>query len=162
MKLCYKLSCLVAVILSANANGIPVSQRRHFDVVSHAFCGSSVSDEEKVGKKTLEEIHTYAELKHDPRAPLPDSFTICSSIMTTNCPSPNFPSFFTILDNEGAQFLSPTCNHGATESLLLAPQSGAHTIAPHRDPIQPIPSQSNPLIALEQENPEKTHDVIYF
>ncbi len=43
---------------------------------------------------------------------------------------------------------------------LLAPQSGAHTIAPHRDPIQPI--QPNPLIALEQENPEKTHDVIYF
>jgi len=26
---------------------------------------------------------------------------------------------------------------------LLAPQSGAHTIAPHRDPIQPIPS--NPI-----------------
>merc|ERR1712018_988684 len=46
--------------------------------------------------------------------------------------------------------------------LFLAPQSGAHTIAPHRDPIQPIPYPSNPLIALEHENPEKTHDVIYF
>ena len=42
---------------------------------------------------------------------------------------------------------------------LLAPQSGAHTIAPHRD-TNPI--QSNPPIAVEQENPEKTHDVIYF
>merc|ERR1712018_159824 len=51
-----------------------------------------------------------------------------------------------------------------SSSPLLAPQSGAHTIAPHRDPIQPIPNpiQSNPLIALEQENPEKTYDVIYF
>ena len=39
-------------------------------------------------------------------------------------------------------------------SVLLAPQSGAHRIAPHRDfhPIQPI----HTLIALEQENPEKT------
>ena len=47
---------------------------------------------------------------------------------------------------------------------LLAPQSGAYTIAPHRDPnpTHPIPTQSNPLIALEHENPEKTHDVIYF
>ena len=35
---------------------------------------------------------------------------------------------------------------------LLAPQSGAYTIAPHRDPIQPIqPIPSIPLIALEQE-----------
>ena len=45
--------------------------------------------------------------------------------------------------------------------FLLAPQSGAHTIAPHRDP-NPNPSNPIPLIALEQENPEKTHDVIYF
>ena len=48
-------------------------------------------------------------------------------------------------------------------SKLLAPQSGAHTIAPHRDPNPShTHTQSNPLIALEQENPEKTHDVIYF
>ena len=43
---------------------------------------------------------------------------------------------------------------------LLASQSDAHTIAPHRDPIHP--THPNPLIVLEQENPEKTHDVIYF
>ena len=35
---------------------------------------------------------------------------------------------------------------------LLAPQSGAHTIAPHRDP-KPNPIQSIPLIALKQERP---------
>ena len=45
---------------------------------------------------------------------------------------------------------------------LLAPQSGAHKIAPHRDPTQSNPTNPIPLIALEQENPEKTHDVIYF
>ena len=46
---------------------------------------------------------------------------------------------------------------------FLAPQSGAHTIAPHRDP-NPIHTHTHthPLIALEQEDPEKTHDVIYF
>ena len=32
---------------------------------------------------TLGEVHTYAQLKKDPRADLPSSFTICSSVMTT-------------------------------------------------------------------------------
>ena len=36
--------------------------------------------------------------------------------------------------------------------ILLASQSDAHTIAPHRDPI-PIPTQPIPLIALKQERP---------
>ena len=35
---------------------------------------------------------------------------------------------------------------------LLASQSDAHTIAPHRDPI-PYPSHTHPLIALKQERP---------
>ena len=37
---------------------------------------------------------------------------------------------------------------------------GDHIVTPHRDPIHP----THPilLIVLEQENPEKTHDVIYF
>ena len=59
----------------------------YLDVVSHAFCESSVADEDNMGKKTLEEVHMYAELKNDPRASLPDSFSIYSTIMTTSCPS---------------------------------------------------------------------------
>ena len=31
-------------------------------IVNHAYCDSSLSDEDKVTKKTLKEIHTYAEL----------------------------------------------------------------------------------------------------
>ena len=40
-------------------------------------------EEDYKGKGTLEEVHTYAELKNDPRDDLPSSFTICSSVMTT-------------------------------------------------------------------------------
>ena len=36
---------------------------------------------------------------------------------------------------------------------LLASQSDAHTIAPHRDPSNPDPDPSHPLIAQRQERP---------
>ena len=40
--------------------------------------------------------------------------------------------------------VSRDLNHSQCILILLAPQSGAHTIAPHRDPIQPIqPIQSH-------------------
>ena len=87
-------------------------------VVNHAFCDSSVSAEDKNGKRTLEEVHTYAELKHDPSASLPDSFTICSTIMTTRCPSSVWPTFFTLLDNDRAQLLASIGNRGSDVSSL--------------------------------------------
>ena len=40
-------------------------------------------EKEEDDKDTLEEVHTYAQFKRDPRANLPSSFTICSSVMTT-------------------------------------------------------------------------------
>ena len=76
------------------------------DVVNHAFCESDLSTEDKRGKKRLEDVHTYAELKHDRRASLPDSFTVCSTIMTSGCLSFGRPSFFTVLDNDRGPFLS--------------------------------------------------------
>ena len=88
-------------------------------VVNHAYCDSSLSDEHKLTKKTLKEIHTYAELKSDPQGNLPDSFTICSSLMTPSCPSYWWPSFFTILDNDKAQFIAPTIRHKDITSLLM-------------------------------------------
>ena len=59
------------------------------------------------GKPNLEEIHTYAELKHDPRSSLPDAFTICSTIMTMTCPSMNGPVFFNLLDNNSHLLMAP-------------------------------------------------------
>ena len=52
-------------------------------VVNHEFCYSCLSEEENEEKESLEEVPTYAQLERDPRADLPSSFTICSSVMTT-------------------------------------------------------------------------------
>ena len=63
------------ILLSAEAssNEISVLQRTRFlsdhtNVVRLAFCESSLPAEENMGKNKLDEVHTYAELKHDPRA----------------------------------------------------------------------------------------------
>ena len=94
------------------------TQKRLTDVVSLTFCDSSLSEDEKMSSAKLEDVHTYAELKDDPCASLPDSFTICSSIMTTNCPNYVWPAFFTVLDNDRAQFLAPISAHRSVVSLL--------------------------------------------
>ena len=52
------------------------TQKRLTDVVSLTFCDSSLAEDEKMSSARLEDVHTYAELKDDPRASLPDSFTI--------------------------------------------------------------------------------------
>ena len=88
------------------------------DVVNLAFCDSSLSEEEKSNIVRLEKVHTYAELKQDPRASLPDTFTICSTMMTTNCPNYVWPVFFTILDNNRAQFFAPISSHSSVVSLV--------------------------------------------
>ena len=73
-------------------------------VVNHEFCSSCISEEEENGwKETLEEVHTYAWLKRDPRADLPPSFTICSSVMTTYGSE---QTFFTLLGKDGNKWLS--------------------------------------------------------
>ena len=91
---------------------------RSNDVVSLAFCDSSLSEEDKMGKKMLKEVHTYAELKHDPRASLPNSFTICSTIMKINCPNYVMPAFFAILDNDRAMFFAPVSSARSLVSFL--------------------------------------------
>ena len=52
----------------------------------------------------MEEVHTYAELKRDPRADLPSSFTICSNVMTTYGSE---QTFFTLLGKDGNKWLTP-------------------------------------------------------
>lgn len=76
-------------------------------VVSHTFCEAKLAPEDRVPKNTLEEVHTYAELRNDPRSSLPHAFTICSTFMATDCQSPYYPIFFNLLDNQKNQLLAP-------------------------------------------------------
>ena len=60
-------------------------------VVNHEFCSS-------------EDVLSYAELKNDPHADLPSSFTICSSAMTTYG---SMQTFFTLVGKDGNSWLAP-------------------------------------------------------
>ena len=70
-------------------------------VVNHEYCFSCIITEEHQ-VETLDEIRSYAELKSDPRADLPSSFTICSSVMTTYGSG---QIFFTLLGKDGNKWL---------------------------------------------------------
>ena len=122
MNQCYGVLCLIFLSAEASLNGTPMLPRTSAppktDVVSLTFCESSLPAVDKMGKKTLEEVHTYAELKHDPRSSLPESFTVCSTIMTTGCQSYLLPTFVNILDNQNDQLLAPIISHGDIESRL--------------------------------------------
>ena len=91
--------------------------KKFTNVVSHVFCDSSLSAEDKLDKNALEEVHTYAELKQDPRASLPYLFTVCSTIMTTSCRA-NWPIFFNILENRQIQFMAPFRRNGQIKSAF--------------------------------------------
>ena len=118
----YGLFCMILSSTEASSNEISVLRRTReiakTDVVSLTFCESHLPAEDKMGKKTLEKVHTYAELKDDPRASLPDSFTVCSTIMTTGCQSPEWLMVLNILDKNRDQFLAPHLHHGDIESRL--------------------------------------------
>ena len=116
MKRIFEFICFGMLSTKASSNGIPVSRKTN--VVNQAFCDSSLPPEDKMGKKTLEEVHTYAELKHNPHASLPESFTVCSTIMTPDCPNQIWPAFFSILDSDMSQFLAPICKGGSILSSL--------------------------------------------
>ena len=106
--------CLFMLLATATSKEKSVSQGT-MDLTNVV----SLSNLDNTRKETLEEVDTYAELKHDPRASLTDSFTICSTIMTTSsCSACPFPVFFTILDNDRAQFLAPISANAVEVSSL--------------------------------------------
>ena len=102
------------ILLSAKTSSTEISilQRKMTNVITLSFCESMLPAKDRMGKKTLEEVHSYAQLKLDPTAALPQSFTICSTIMTTGCQSYEWPVFVNMLDNNGSQFLNLYHNHG--------------------------------------------------
>ena len=98
--------------------GTRATSKTSIDVVSLSFCKLDFPAEDKHGKKTLEEVHTYAELKHDPRASLLDSLTVCSAIMATDCQQPQWAASFNILNKNSGQFLAPSLIQGNLESIF--------------------------------------------
>ena len=118
----YVLLCMLLLSAEASSNEISLLRRTRevtkTNVISLTFCESNLPAEEKMRKKTLDEVHTYAELKHDPRASLPVSFTVCSTIMATDCNSPQYPTFSNFLNKHNGHFLVPGLTQGYIESKL--------------------------------------------
>ena len=101
--------------------GTRATSKTSTDVVSLDFCSLNLPADDKEGKNTLGEVHTYAELKQDPRASLPDSFTVCSTIMTAVCPTlkaSGWATFLNILNNNRGQFLEPLLIQGTIKTTF--------------------------------------------
>ena len=69
-------------------------------VISHGICQSCPAH-----VSSLKDIDTYSELKNDPQASLPSSFTICVSVLVTS--DDQNPSLFTLLGNDERPWFSP-------------------------------------------------------
>ena len=85
------------------------------NVVNHVFCQSCLRDRVQEDQNTLKEIHTYAELKHDPHVSLPSSFTICSTSMTPYVERwIPYQLFFTLAGKDGTPWFSAGVKHPNT------------------------------------------------
>ena len=107
----YPLALLVLLFVSSDLfHGIHGIQQRtpttKLAVINHERCQSCKS---KVSH--LKDVDTYSELKHDPRASLPPSFTFCVSVLVTS--SDLHPILFTLLgDNRQPWFSAKILQDG--------------------------------------------------
>ena len=101
MRIYLVLLCFLLCSTKSGVEGVEIRENA-ITVISQVFCKSCLSDEEKMTKTTLEEVHSYAKLKHDPFLPLTASFTICSTIMTLH----GWQPFFSLMIN-GTKWLTP-------------------------------------------------------
>ena len=63
----------------------------------------------------MELVHSFAKLKNDPRSSLPDSFSVCSTLLSESCKSYHWPLFFNILDDQGSQLFAAWLTQGSVE-----------------------------------------------
>ena len=96
----YPLALLVLFFVSSDIyNGIHGLETKkkipptNLVVINHDHCQSC-----PVGVSSLKDVHTYSELKYDPRASLPSSFTICVSVLVTT--ENLYPSFLSVSGND--------------------------------------------------------------
>ena len=123
MRGCFQLIVLVLLINATESSGGACSSGTKNEkctlVVNHSFCEANLPPEDVEGKETLEEVQAYAKLKHDPTSNLPDSFTICSTIMVPNCKSGWNPIFFTVLDSLFRHIMSPALKVSLDSMLAI-------------------------------------------
>ena len=110
---------VIVFILMANTCSSASMATQRSDIVSLAFCDSSLSPEDKMSKGSVEKVHTYAELKHDPSGSLPEAFTICSAFLVPRCSSYSQPSLFALLDNNRNQLFAPIDEPRSIKSVLM-------------------------------------------
>ena len=79
--------------------------RTHTDIISHEFCYSCLGEKNQERKQSLTDLDSYVELENKPTDSLPASFTICSSVMTTQG-TDHYLMFFGLLGEDGNQWLS--------------------------------------------------------
>ena len=104
----FRAMCLIKVLFFVSLNlfhgihGLENQQQlpaNQLVVINHGFCQSCSRE-----FKSLKDVHTYSDLKYDPRASLPSSFTICVNLfLTTNDVE---TSLFTILGSDGQPWFS--------------------------------------------------------
>ena len=90
-------------------------------VISHEF---PLTEDNFLSKPKKEDLHTFAELQFDPKASFPRSFTICSTIMTTESST---SLFFSILGKGNSNYLIAALQ-GDMETFYLA--SGQFSFKP--------------------------------
>ena len=95
-----------SALVNVQKNEQTVNQRQSkTDIVSLEFCYSCLDEKNQERKQSLSEVHSYAELKMNSQHPLPSSFTICSSVMTTYG-TDHYLMFFGLLGTDQNQWLS--------------------------------------------------------
>ena len=148
MNKCFKPLAFVLLLTATASNGdkCPFGPNSEgcTHVVNHSFCQKNLPPEDVKSKKSLEEVHTYAKLKLDPRSNLPGAFTICSTIMMTNCQSYLYPIFFTFLDDQldqiMAAYLEPSIESRMQVIFSKWPTSSVHNKIPPTFPNRWIKS----------------------
>ena len=91
-------------LVGGQKNGETIRQSET-DIINHEFCFSCLDEKDQERKQSLREVHSYAELQIDPPVPLPSSFTICSSVMTTYGTN-HYLMFFGLLGKDQNKWLS--------------------------------------------------------
>ena len=104
------------------------------EIINFEFCYSCLDEKNQERKESLRELHSYVELEISSKDPLPPSFTICSSVMTT-FGTDHYLMFFGLLGQDENQWLSAALylqesKHVLSTILLYGIRNADKTLSP--------------------------------